>query len=88
MKVFFCRECRDLLKICMKKKSCNCGKCQAWFTGKKFFLSGPGVVLAPSNASIKKALEEFDRTGSSRAIETLIPPAKGGSIVHLSRKSK
>jgi hypothetical protein len=88
MKLLYCRECKDLLKILRSKESCDCGKCEAWFTGKKFFVRGPGVVLCPSNASIKKALDEFDKTGSSRAIETLILPAKAIGVVHLSSKKR
>jgi hypothetical protein len=70
-------------KITRSKRTCSCGKCTHWFDGKTFRIKGPGVGLVLTNISIAKALEEFDKVGSSRAIEAVIPTLKGGNIVHL-----
>lgn len=76
MKVALCRGCKDMQKIRRNKRTCACGKTTFWFTGERFFIRGPGVIVSHTNESLEKALAEYDKKGSSRAIETVIPPKK------------
>ena len=62
MKLIFCPQCEDVIKLTKDNRSCSCGYCAGKYNedGKTATTSGKGVCLALSNLDLKKAIKALN----------------------------
>ena len=61
MKLLYCVECQDIVKLQSYKRSCTCGKASGYYheDGNGATISSNAVVIAFGNNSFEVALREF-----------------------------
>lgn len=60
MKLMFCKECYDIVKLTYELRECECGQCSGRYgpDGLQAHISGPALAMGVLNDSFTYALEK------------------------------
>lgn len=75
MKLIFCTECHDIVKLTLETRSCKCGLCSGKYLNDVVAeYSGPAVPLGIDNSSFAEALRTQPRWGMGRVFTGFVIP--------------
>jgi len=76
MKLIFCRECRDIVKLTYDIRYCLCGKSSGHYLrdGLTAIISGEAVPIGISNNSFSQAIANRPEAGQGNPFEAFVIP--------------
>lgn len=70
MKLLYCRDCTDIVKLTDKPRSCECGHSTGrYVTNGVVVLQGPSLSVAMNNFTFDSARETRVKTGTGTAFD-------------------
>lgn len=81
MKLLFCKECQDVVKLLPDRRYCACGKSFGnYLDDLSAVIGGAAVPLGFENSSLAKALRERPAEGLGQRFEAFVIPLKCPTI--------
>lgn len=94
MKLLFCTECHDVMKLRHESISCECGRSFGWYLkdGLNARYGGKGILLGLDNIKFRACLEENrnfpERQISIRNADVWVIPKNSTRIQKVTREGK
>jgi hypothetical protein len=77
MKLIFCKECQDVVKLDFAKRECKCGRSSGYYEDSlNAVYWGPCVPLGISNFSLQEAIRWQPDSGQGSVVEAFVIPKK------------
>lgn len=82
MKLIFCPECNDILKLSLRERVCECGQSGGKYLpdGIDAIITGKAIPLGIANSSFVKALENRPDEGRGERFEAFVMPHQCATI--------
>jgi len=75
MKLIFCPQCYDVVKLCYKARSCECEVSHGYYTDAlNAVYGGSAVPLGFANSSLVKAVQNQPDKGMGECFEAFVIP--------------
>lgn len=89
MKLIFCEECHDIVKLTRKLRACECGRSQGQYSGDGLhaIISGPCIPLGISGSSFVQALRLRPAKGLGERFDAFVIAKKCDTILTIRRQA-
>ena len=82
MKLIYCRECRDIVRLAHHTRYCECGKSRGWYEedGLHATIGGPCIPLGIHNGDFALARNNRRSSGPGFRFEAWVIPEKCDTV--------
>lgn len=83
MKLIYCKECCDIVKLNLLRSTCNCGECWGIYLNDlvSAVIHGPAIPLGIDNLSFIEALKERHVKGLGKEFTAFVIPEECDTVV-------
>ena len=82
MKLIYCRECQDIVKLARIPRRCFCGKSgEQYQDAINATISGPCIPIGIANSAFLSAMQNRPESGQGECFEAFVIPKKCPTVV-------